>query len=142
MRSIDDTAMQEMRAIGLKVREELNQGRPDAAQQELELGWKLIPEPKTEYENSLSFVRGAIRLMAFSGNPSLALRWVDELTQLPISPIDSEPDFLIGVTFFELNNMETAFQHFDRANNMSNGRCFQGEDGKYQKFYKKRKLGG
>lgn len=136
MKSLSADILQEMRTIGLKVREELNAGHPEKANAELMRGWSLIPEPKSEYENSISFARSALRLLALSGKPSLAVEWADKLKQLPLSDIDAEPDFLMGVMLYELKDEASAFTHFDRANKMSKGRCFQGEDKKYQAFYK------
>lgn len=74
--------------------------------------------------------------MALSGKPSLAIEWANKLKQLPLSDIDAEPDFLMGIMHFELKDENAAFAHFDRASKMSKGRCFQGEDKKYQAFYK------
>ncbi|MFZ4701159.1 MAG: hypothetical protein ACOYMG_14010 [Candidatus Methylumidiphilus sp.] len=141
MKTIPDDIMHQMKELGVQVREALKQGNAEEAQSLLEQGWQLIPEPKSEYNISISKVLASIRLMAQSGKPSLALEWIEELKHLPISAIDAEPDFLTGITHFELGNMGAAFQHFDRSSKMSKGRCFEGEDKKYIDFYKKR-LGG
>ena len=127
-----------MRELGTRVRDALKNGDADMAQSLLEQGWNMIPEPKSGYDISTSKVLGSIRLMAQSGKPSLALKWIEELKRVSVSDIDAEPDFLIGVTFFELGNTEAAFQHFDQSSKMSKGRCFQGEDKKYLDFYKER----
>ena len=139
MKSLNSEAMEQMRELGVQVREALKSGDAEKAQLLLEQGWRLIPEPKSEYDISLSKVLASIRLMAQSGKPLLALKWIEELKYLPISTIDAEPDFLIGVTYFELNDTDGAFVHLERANKLSQGRCFQGEDKKYLKFYKTHK---
>lgn len=138
MKSVNDEIMKEMRELGAKVREALKNGNVEEAQSLLEQGWRLIPEPKSEYDISISKVLASIRLMAQSGKPSLAFKWIEELKYLPISAIDAEPDFLIGMTFFELHDEDKAFLHLERANKLSKGRCFQDEDKKYLEFFKKR----
>lgn len=138
MKSVNDEIMQQMRELGAKVREALKNDNAEDAQSLLEQGWRLIPEPKSEYDISISKVLASIRLMAQSRNPLLAFKWIGELKHLPISTIDAEPDFLIGMTFFELHDEDKAFFHLARANKLSKGRCFQDEDKKYLEFYKSR----
>lgn len=138
MKSISSELMQEMREIGGRVREKLASGNSDDAQRELESAWRLIPEPKSDYEYSLSFVRAALRLMAFSDKPSLALTWKEKLSKLPMSKIDAEPDFLLGVAFYETGEMNKAYSHFKKASDLSKKRCFEGEDNKYLSFFEQR----
>ncbi|MFC3653410.1 hypothetical protein ACFONN_17765 [Dyella humi] len=141
MKSVSDEVMQELRGLGSDVREALKNGDADKAQSLLERGWKLIPEPKAECDISISKALASIRLMAQSNKPQLAVRWIDELKKLPVSKIDAEPDFLMGVAYFEMGDLDGAFAHFDKSSKMSKGRCFQGEDKKYQEFYKKHAAG-
>jgi hypothetical protein len=126
--------MGQLRIHGRRARDLLKAGDPDGAQVELEHGWAAIPEPKRAHEESLSFVRGTVRLLTESGHCNLALRWVKEFSPLDISEIDSDPDYVIGVTYYECGDLQKAFEHLRRANEISKGRCFQGEDKKYLTF--------
>ena len=128
--------MKEMAALGAEIRSLIAQNRTDDAQAVLERAWKLIPEPKADYETTVSFLRSAVRLMAESSNPSLARRWANEFGTAPFSAIDAEPDYLLGIMNYALGNHEEAFMHFKKASDMSKGRCFEGEDPKYKKFFK------
>ena len=141
MKTLDDSRMQELAKIGAETRQQLSEGKVDLAQLNLEHAWNLVPEPKAEFDISISLVLGAIRLLASSKQPSYALRWINELQKLPVSAIDAEPNFLMGMTYIELNDESKAFEHFDKAYKMSKGRCFQGEEKKYLDFYKKRASG-
>lgn len=141
MKSANTEVIQRLRGLGSEVREALENSDADKAQSLLEQGWELIPEPKAEYDISISKALASIRLMAQSKKPKLAARWIDELKKLPISEIDAEPDFLMGVAYFEMGDLDDSFAHFDRSSKMSKGRCFQGEHKKYQGFYKKHAAG-
>ncbi|PKB13784.1 hypothetical protein [Janthinobacterium sp. 64] len=128
--------MSKMQEIGRQARAEIAAGNPDAAQALLEKAWQLIPLPRAQCHDSVSLARGALRLMAFSGKPSLALRWISELENLPVSDLDPGPDFLQGVTYYELCDLRRAYEHFQRSFTMSKGRCFVDEDPKYLAFYR------
>jgi len=138
MSALSKEKMVEWQNLGLQVRAEISAGNPEHAQALLEKCWLLFPVPRSECSDSVSFVRGAIRAMAFSGRPALALRWISELKNVPVSDIDPGPDFLQGVTYYELGDMDQAFEYFKRTYTMSKGRSFLDEDPKYLGFYKMR----
>jgi hypothetical protein len=74
--------------------------------------------------------------MALSGKPSLALRWINELKNLPVSDLDPGPDFLQGVAYCELGDLNRAYEHCQRSFRMSKGRCLVDEYPKYLAFYR------
>lgn len=135
MAPLAEEKMAEMQKTGEQARAEIAAGNPDSAQVLLEKAWQLIPLPHAECHDSVSLARGAQRLMAFSAKPSLALRWISELKSLPVSDLDPGPDFLQGVTYYELGDLNRAYEHFQRSFMMSKGRCFVDEDPKYLAFY-------
>lgn len=136
MAPLAEEKMAEMQETGERARAEISAGNPDAAQILLEKAWQLIPLPRAQCHDSVSLARGALRLMAFSGKPSLALRWINELKSLPVSDLDPGPDFLQGVTYYELGDLNRAYEHFQRSFTMSKGRCCVHEEPKYLTFYK------
>ncbi|MEI8362896.1 MAG: hypothetical protein WCG35_06720 [Betaproteobacteria bacterium] len=60
MKTIPDDIMHQMKELGVQVREALKQGNAEEAQSLLEQGWQLIPEPKSEYDISISKVLASI----------------------------------------------------------------------------------
>jgi tetratricopeptide (TPR) repeat protein len=120
--------------IADQVHAAIARGDLGAAQAEFERVWNCIPEPKHEHEAINVFVQAALRVLATSGHPTYALPWIDRCKQMRASEIDAEPDFLIGVTYYELNDKDLAFEHFKRALTMSEGRAFSDEDPKYLNF--------
>lgn len=142
MKPFSSELMGKIRIIGADARQALADGAPETAQCHLQNAWALVPEPKSDSEDSVTIARGALRLMAFSGMPALALYWIDEINQLGFSEIDAEPDYLMGVTYLELGQPDKAFSHFKKSAEMSGGRCFQGEPPKYKAFYRQHKAEG
>jgi hypothetical protein len=138
MKSLDADTVSKMRELGALVRAALARNDPETAQALLREGWELIPAPRRDYDVSLSKVLGSIRLMATSGKPEYALAWVEELNGLDITAIDAEPHFLAGVAYYENGHLDLAAKHFLKADQVSKGRCFQGEDQRYRAFLRSR----
>lgn len=112
------------------------QDRPAEAQSLLEIAWNLIPQPKADYETSAAFLRSAVRLMAESSNPSFGSRWANEFDSASFSEVDAEPSYVLGMLNYALGDHAEAYAHFNKASDMSKGRCFEGEDPKYKRFFK------
>jgi tetratricopeptide (TPR) repeat protein len=87
-------------------------------------------------------VRDAILLTILSGKRSIALRWINELKNLPVSDLDPGPDFLQGVAYCELGDPDRAFEHFQCSFTISKGISFLDEDPKYLAFYREHATNG
>ena len=126
----------QMNDIADMVHAAIKRGDVCAVQAEFERVWNRIPEPKNKCEAINVFAQAAVRVLATSGHPTYALPWLDRCKLMRVSEIDAEPDFLIGVTYYELNDKDLACEHFKRAFTMSEGRAFSDEDPKYLNFLK------
>lgn len=105
----------------------------------LEKAWDLLPEPKGEYSESYHIALYASETYLVINDIIKAQVWADIIFQCGLNRIDSgEREFLSGKVAFESEDFEKAKELFATANKKSEGRCFNSEDAKYLKFFKKK----
>lgn len=104
----------------------------------LEEAWDRLPEPKGIYDESFHIAKYTSETYLLIKDGNNAKVWSERLFQCDLERIDSgERDFLAGKVVFELGDFEVAKKYFTIANAKSEGRCFEDEDKKYIKFFRK-----
>ncbi|MBB1356043.1 hypothetical protein [Pseudoalteromonas sp. SR45-5] len=106
------------------------------AKEQAEKAWELLPEPKFDWDVTLSFVSGICEMYKELGFYKNAHKIVDQLFSSDhLDDYDDGPVFLKGVIYFEQGELELAKMWFDKANIISKGRCFVSQPKKYKTFY-------
>lgn len=105
--------------------------------------WDTLPEPKlgwNYYSNIMPFDN--VGFFRDVREFDKALRWLDVTRQsygsTPDSP-DSAIEFLAATVYFEMGDLDKAFEIFDWQFKNWNKRPFEGENRKYLDFYLSRK---
>lgn len=105
----------------------------------LEDAWIKLPEPKGEYSESYYIAEDISKTYMLTNDLKQAKKWSDELFKCGLHRLDGgERELLAGKIAFELGEFDLAKEYFAIANEKSEGRCFEDEDIKYIKFFKKR----
>ncbi len=106
------------------------------AKKQAEKAWGLLPEPKFDWDVTLSFVSGICEMYNELGFYKNAHKIVDQLFSSDhLDDYDDGPVFLKGAIYFEQGELELAKMWFDKANTISKGRCFVSQPKKYKTFY-------
>jgi tetratricopeptide (TPR) repeat protein len=115
-------------------------GEPERSEQLRLKAWEMLPEPKLGWEfysntmprNNLTFFRDTKQF-------DKALHWL-EVTRESYGPgRDDSVEFLAATLWYEMGNLDEAFDEFDRLYKAFKARPFQGKDRKYLDFYMSRK---
>lgn len=102
----------------------------------------MLPKPKFGWDVSKSFTHALAKTYRDTGNFQNAIALMDELfASGSVKSHQDGPRFVMATIYFEMGDNENAVKWFAEANQISKGRCFQGEDKKYQEFYKKQAAG-
>jgi tetratricopeptide (TPR) repeat protein len=106
----------------------------------LERAWDALPEPKEIYDDSFHLCKFIVETYLLIKDYNKAKVWANRIMKCDLERIDSgEREFLHGKIHFELNEFDDARKFFKIASQKSEGRCFEDEDKKYFKFFKKEK---
>ncbi|NTS77891.1 hypothetical protein HR060_13610 [Catenovulum sp. SM1970] len=106
------------------------------AKQQAEQAWDYLPEPKFDWDVTLSFVSATCEMYRELSLFESSHKIVDELIASGhLDEYDDGPLFLKGTIYFEQGKKDEAKQWFDKANKISKGRCFAGEPKKYKAFF-------
>jgi hypothetical protein len=100
--------------------------------------WNKLPEPKEDYSESYHIVEYLSSTYLDIKEYEKAKEWAAKIFKCALHrQDDGNREFLAGKISFESNDIETAKKYFIDAFNKSEGRCFEDENSKYLKFYKK-----
>lgn len=103
----------------------------------LEYGWEILPDTKTDYEDSYWIINYLTHLNLQNGNPNAALKWAKIFPQCdPERLDDGMREFLLAKVAFEANEHELAKENFKLADEKSEGRCWEKAEPKYFKYFK------
>lgn len=105
-----------------------------------EEAWYKFPEPKYDWDVTLSFTTGICSAYREVGFFEKAHNIIDELFEFGnLKDYQDGPIFLKGTIYFEQGELEQAKEWFDKANNISKGRCFVSQPKKYKTFFNEQK---
>ncbi|WP_379150879.1 hypothetical protein [Paenibacillus sp. sgz5001063] len=105
----------------------------------LESGWDLLPYPKVTYDESYTIVEYMIQFCLLAEDYVQARRWANIIFICDLERVDSgKREFLAGRVAFESTDPIMARELFYIADQKSKGRCFEGEEVKYLKFFKEK----
>ncbi|MFG6892041.1 tetratricopeptide repeat protein [Burkholderia pseudomallei] len=142
MEDLNATVRDEIDALFIRANGKLESGEKSGAIQDAEAAWKTLPEPKFGWDVSKSFAHALAKMYRDTGNFKNAIALMNELfASGTVKPYQDGPRFVAATIYFEMGDNENAMKWFDEANKISKGRCFRGEDKKYQDFYKNRVAG-
>lgn len=137
MEDLDATVRDGIDALFIQARGKFKAGDKFGAIQEAEAAWNRLPEPKFGWDVSKSFTHALAKLYRDTGNVQSAIALMDELfASGTVKPYQDGPRFVMATIYFEIGDHENAMKWFDEASQISKGRCFHGEEKKYQAFYK------
>ena len=106
------------------------------AKEQAEKAWGLLPEPKFDWDVTLSFVSGICEMYKELELYKDAHAILDELLNSDqLDDYDDGPIFLKGAIYIEQGELELAKVWFDKANIISKGLCFVSQPKKYKTFY-------
>jgi len=118
----------------------LKNGDNEEAILKSEEAWYKFPEPKYDWDVTLSFTTGICSLYREVGFYAKAHNIIDELLSSGhLDDYDDGPLFLKGSIYFEQGDLEQAKEWFDKANVISKGRCFVSQPKKYKIFFDEQK---
>jgi tetratricopeptide (TPR) repeat protein len=115
-------------------------GEPERSEKLRLQAWEILPEPKLDWDfysnimprNNLIFYRDIKQF-------EKAQQWLD-VTRESYGPGRNETiEFLAATLWYEMGNLDQAFEEFDRQFRAFKARPFQGKDKKYLDFYMSRK---
>jgi tetratricopeptide (TPR) repeat protein len=139
---LNTTVRDEIDALFIQSKGKLKSGDKDGAVRDAEAAWKKLPEPKFGWDVSKSFTHALAKTYRDAGDFHSALALMNELfASGTVKPHQDGPRFVLATIYFEMGDSENAMKWFAEANQISKGRCFQGEDKKYQDFFKKHATG-
>ena len=142
MEDLNATVRDEIDALFIRGRGKFKAGDKSGALQDADAAWKMLPEPKFGWDVSMSYTHALAKIYRDTGNFSNAIALMNELfSSGTVEPYEDGPRFVMATIYFEMGDVEGAVKWFGEANKISKGRCFQGEDKKYQEFYKKHAAG-
>ncbi|KVV34744.1 hypothetical protein WK81_29835 [Burkholderia ubonensis] len=142
MEDLDTSVRDQIDALFIQAKSKLESGDKAGAIQDAEAAWKTLPEPKFGWDVSKSFTHALAKIYRNTGHFQNAVALMNELfASGTVKPYQDGPRFVTATIYFEMGDNENAMKWFDEANQISKGRCFQGEDKKYQEFYKNRVAG-
>lgn len=142
MEDLNATVRDEIDALFIRAKGKLESGEKSGAIQDAEAAWKTLPEPKFGWDVSKSFAHALAKMYRDTRNFKNAIALMNELfASGTVKPYQDGPRFVMATIYFEMGDNENAMKWFDEANKISKGRCFRGEDKKYQEFYKNRVAG-
>ncbi|MBB1349446.1 MULTISPECIES: hypothetical protein [unclassified Pseudoalteromonas] len=136
MKNLPVNLRDEIDALYIAAYEALEKKDLNTAKEQAEKAWELLPEPKFDWDVTLSFVSGICEMYKELGFYENSHKIVDELLNSDhLDDYDDGPIFLKGAIYFEQGELELAKMWFDKANTISKGRCFVSQPKKYKTFY-------
>jgi tetratricopeptide (TPR) repeat protein len=126
-----------IRAQSAAGREAWQQGDIQKAEDKFLDAWRLLPEPKTEYDYAQSLSRGLVTFYRETKQFEKARDWLVVMRDAYGPPNDSV-EFLAATVYYDAGILDDAFAIFDTLYKKFKQRPFQGEDRKYLQFYKAR----
>jgi tetratricopeptide (TPR) repeat protein len=118
-------------------------GRKDlgAAARLSDEAWAKLPEPKFGWDHSYNCLH---RLVEFKRPTGQGLQEMISLVQGYIASEYFRADtfgshFLLGTLYYDVGELDRAFEAFQTADKLSGGYCFNSQDPKFRKFYKEQK---
>lgn len=103
--------------------------------------WDLLPEPKGQWDESVTVARSFIDHFLTIGEIEEVKKWSEIFFRCdPESDLSGERELYAGIAAYELGNFEEARKYFDIVQKESKGHLWKREDVfKYFKFYKEKK---
>ena len=142
MEDLNTAIRDEIDALFIQSKGKLKSGDKDGAVRNAEAAWKKLPEPRFGWDVSKSFTHALAKTYRDAGDFHGAIALMNELfASGTVKPHQDGPRFVLATIYFEMGDSENAMKWFAEANQISKGRCFQGEDKKYQDFFKKHATG-
>ena len=115
-----------------------NRGDIQKAEDRFLDAWRLLPEPKIEYDYAQSLSRGLVIFYRDTKQFEKAEEWLGVVRDAYGPGPDVDVEFLAATVYYDAGMLDDAFAIFDTAYKKFRQRLFQGEDRKYLQFYRER----
>jgi tetratricopeptide (TPR) repeat protein len=115
-------------------------GEPERSEKLSLKAWDMLPEPKLDWEFYSNIIpRDNLIFYRDRHQFDKALQWL-AITRDSYGPGRNDSvEFLAATLWYEMGNLDEAFDEFDRLYKAFKARPFQGKDRKYLDFYMSRK---
>ncbi|MBB1335986.1 hypothetical protein H5154_22400 [Pseudoalteromonas sp. SR44-5] len=111
----------------------------DIAKKKADEAWGLLPEPKFDWDVTLSFVTAICEMYRELTLYNDALQIIEQLLEYrdknKVGGFHGGIIFLKATIYYEMEQLPISYQWFNKANDMSRGRCFVDEPKKYKTFF-------
>ncbi|KLU22295.1 hypothetical protein EOS_31355 [Caballeronia mineralivorans PML1(12)] len=136
---LPENLTKEVYALGAAGREAWKRGALDEAETDFLKAWKVLPEPKRQYDLAPSLCRGFVIFYRDTKQFDKARHWLSEMREAygPGTGPDLTVGFLSGTVYFEAGDLDKASQFFLPLFEQYGNRPFSGEDKKYLEFVKR-----
>ena len=101
--------------------------------------WKLIPEPKLDWEMARWICSCMYRVYFEMTDFSNAKNWAEIALQTSGSDIDTSVAIDMGMVCYELGQYDESYKYFGEAYNLGQARAFKERPKKYLDFYLNKK---
>ena len=99
--------------------------------------WNELPEPKYIYNESFLIASWMLDIAIEIHDEKMMREWINPVLESSPERADiGEREEYVGEAYYELGELDKAFDYFSVAAKKSRGgRCFAGRNNKYKKFY-------
>lgn len=136
MKNLDVETRNEMDRLFIRSRKLLEEGQTTEALALAEEAWAKLPEPKYDWDVTLSFTHAMAKRYRDAKHFDKALavmKWL--FASGVVEAFEDGPRFITGTIYYDAGNLVEAKKWFSEANKISKGRCFRDEPPKYKEFF-------
>lgn len=107
---LPEDVVDKIQAVQDAAAEKMGEGDTQAGIRLFEEAWKMLPEPKLDWDYSVSLLGNLCIACIEAGKYDLARKWHGMLLKTPFSDIDSAPFELGGTIYYHLNEFDKAYE--------------------------------
>src|SRR5688500_15118782 len=130
-KSLPEQAVKSIQEYGTAGREAWQRGAIAEAETAFLQAWKVLPEPKSQYDYAQTLSRGMVTFYRDTKQFDKAYRWI-EVARAAYGPeVDDFVEFLAGTVYFEAGDLDRAFATFDDQYKKYRQTPFKAKDKRY-----------
>jgi hypothetical protein len=103
--------------------------------------WEMLPEPKLEWDYSVSLLKFLCNLCIKFEKFEESEQWLDLLMKSPMPELDTMPYVYGGIIMFHLGRFSEAMQMLSKAHEKRGNRALQSLPSEVRKFFNSRRGG-
>ena len=138
MNPLSADALSTMSAAAASGREAWKRGAIEEAEKHFLDAWSALPDPKLEQDYGQSLSRGLTVFYRDTKQCEKAKQWLQTTREAYGPGPDDSIEFLAGTVHLDCGELDEAYRLFQPLFVKFGSRPFEGSDGKYLAFYRKR----